>query len=80
MSWMNAQERVESAVSAVARMVISLILPLWGLGMIILGLSWMSPWWIACGAVTGAVGLILAVGNPLIWPLVSDTKSRRPGF
>ena len=70
---------MEATVSFVARMVISLILPLWGLAMLILGLAWASLWWIVCGAVTGGIGLILAVGNPLIWPLVSEPQVRRPG-
>jgi len=74
---MDAQEKIEAAVSCVARMVISLMLPLWGLIMLILGLVWASPWWIACGAVTGGVGLILAVGNPFIWPLISEAGARR---
>ena len=75
---MDSQEKIEATVSFVARMVISLMLPLWGLAMLILGVAWGSLWWIICGAVTVGVGLILAVGNPLIWPLVSEAESRPP--
>ena len=75
---MDGQEKIEATVSFVARMVISLILPLWGLAMLILGVVWLSPWWIICGAVTAGVGLILAVGNPLVWPLVSEPQARTP--
>ena len=75
---MDSQEKIEATVSFVARMVISLMLPVWGLAMLILGVVWASPWWIICGAVTAGVGLILAVGNPLIWPIVSEVESRPP--
>ena len=75
---MDNQEKIEATVSFVARMVISLILPVWGLAMLILGIARVSPWWIICGAVTAGVGLILAVGNPLIWPIVSEVESRPP--
>jgi hypothetical protein len=75
---MDSQEKIEATVSFVARMVISLMLPLWGLAMLILGVAWVLPWWIICGAVTAGVGLILAVGNPFIWPMVSEAESRPP--
>ena len=75
---MDSQEKIEATVSFVARMVISLVLPVWGLAMLILGVAWASPWWIICGAVTAGIGLILAVGNPYVWPLVSEPQARPP--
>jgi len=75
---MDSQEKIEATISFVVRMVISLIMPVWGLAMLILGFTWASPWWIICGAVTAGVGAILAVGNPLIWPLVSEAQARTP--
>lgn len=75
---MDSQEKIEATVSFVARMVISAVLPVWGFAMLILGVARLSPWWIICGAVTAGVGLVLAVGNPLIWPLVSEPQARTP--
>jgi len=75
---MDSQEKIEATVSFAARMVISALLPVWGLAMLILGFAWGSPWWIICGAVTAGVGLILAVGNPLVWPLVGEPQARTP--
>ncbi len=75
---MDSQEKIEATVSFVARMLISLILPVWGLAMLILGFARVSPWWIICGAVTVGVGLVLAVANPLVWPLVSEPQARTP--
>jgi hypothetical protein len=70
-------ERVETAISAIARMIVSLTIPLWGLVMLILGLADRSFWWIGCGALVLGVGAILLVANPLVWPLVRDLEYDR---
>ena len=69
--------RVEKMISAVARMVVSLIVPLWGLVMLILGLSDHSLLWLGCGSVVFGFGAILLVANPLVWPLVRDLEYDR---
>lgn len=77
---MTKQERLERAertISAIARMIVSLIIPLWGLTMLILGLADHSLWWIACGALVLGVGAILLVANPLVWPLLRDLEYDR---
>jgi hypothetical protein len=58
-------EKLEIMVDFVLRMAISLALPVWGAVMIGLGAGWRSAWWAGCGAIVFAVGLLLAVGNPL---------------
>jgi hypothetical protein len=58
-------EKLEVLVDFMLRMAVSLALPVWGAVMIGLGASWRSPWWAGCGAVVLAIGLLLAVGNPL---------------
>jgi len=58
-------EKLEVLVDFMLRMAVSLALPVWGAVMIGLGAGWRSPWWAGCGAVVLAIGLLLAVGNPL---------------
>ena len=59
-------ERAERAVSFVMRLLVSLVLPLWGLAMLALGIEWWSPWWIGCGVVTGGIGLLMLAGSPFL--------------
>ena len=60
---------VERALSFVLRLVISLILPAWGVIMLALGLRWGAEWWIATGAVVVAIGVIFLGGSPLVTSL-----------
>ncbi len=60
------------------RFVVSLIIPLWALAMLALGVEYRSLWWLGCGLVVGAVGLILLVGNPLAGPVLDVRESWRP--
>ena len=41
--------RVERMASFIIRLVVSLLLPVWGLIMIVLGVTWGIGWWIATG-------------------------------
>lgn len=72
---MNRQEQAEHAMSALMRFVVSLIIPIWALTMLILGVEYRSLWWLGCGIVVGAVGLLLLVGNPLAFPAL-DIRER----
>jgi hypothetical protein len=63
-------ERAEQAMSLLARLVVSLILPLWGIAMIVIGLYWRSGWWIGTGVVVGAIGVLMFVGSPVLDPLL----------
>ncbi len=56
----------------------SLIIPLWALAMLALGVEYRSLWWLGCGVVVGAVGVLLLVGNPLAAPLLDDRLTGRP--
>ncbi|MGD1026543.1 hypothetical protein [Candidatus Binatus soli] len=71
-------EHAEHAMSALMRFVVSLIIPLWALAMLALGVEYRSLWWLGCGLVVGAVGLILLVGNPLAGPVLDVRESWRP--
>jgi hypothetical protein len=65
-------ERAEHAVSVLARLVISLVMPLWALAMVILGVEYRSAWWLGTGIVVGAIGLLLFCGSPLIERYLQD--------
>jgi hypothetical protein len=75
---MDRQEQAEHAMSVLMRFVVSLIIPLWALVMLVLGLENRSFWWIGCGLVVGAIGLLFMVGNPLASPLLDISESWRP--
>jgi hypothetical protein len=68
-------EQAEHAMSALMRFIVSLIIPLWALAMLALGVEYRSLWWLGCGLVVGAVGLLLLVGNPLAGPVL-DVRER----
>jgi hypothetical protein len=78
MGLMANQEQIEATVSFVARMVISLVLPLWGLLMILAGIISAAPSWIICGAAVVGTGLVLAAGNPKVWEVVGNMEMRPP--
>ena len=67
-------ERAEYAASIVMRLLVSLALPVWGLVMLILGIEYVSGWWIGCGLVVGAIGLLFFVGSPLTDPIFKDRR------
>ena len=71
-------EQAEHAISALMRFVVSLIIPLWALAMLVLGVEYRSLWWLGCGLVVGAIGLLFMVGNPLARPLLDERESWRP--
>jgi hypothetical protein len=75
---MDRQEQAEQAMSALMRFGISLIMPVWALAMLVLGVEYRSLWWIGCGIVVGAIGLLLLVGNPLAAAALDVRESWRP--
>jgi TRAP-type mannitol/chloroaromatic compound transport system permease large subunit len=77
-SMADSAEQAEHAISALMRFVVSLIIPLWALAMLVLGVEYRSLWWLGCGLVVGAIGLLFMVGNPLARPLLDERESWRP--
>ncbi len=61
---------VERTVSFIIRLVVSLMLPAWGLIMIVLGVTWGMGWWIATGLVVLAIGVVLFAGSSLATPFL----------
>lgn len=66
-------ERAEKAVSFLMRLLVSMVLPLWGLAMLGLGIEWRSVWWIGCGVAVGGVGLLMLAGSPLLDSVLRDS-------
>ena len=60
----------DRALSVLMRLMVSLVLPLWALAMLVVGVSWGAGWWIACGLVVGAIGVVMLAGSPLVAALV----------
>jgi hypothetical protein len=56
------------------RLAISLVMPLWALAMLILGVRYMSGWWIGCGLVVGGIAALFFVGSPLTDPIFKDRR------
>ena len=70
-------EQAEHAISALMRFIVSLIIPIWALAMLALGLEYRSIWWLGCGVVVGAIGLLFMVGNPLAKPVLDIRETWR---
>jgi hypothetical protein len=70
-------EQAEHAISALMRFIVSLIIPLWALAMLALGIEYRSIWWLGCGVVVGAIGLLFMVGNPFAKPMLDIRESWR---
>ncbi|HLI79951.1 MAG TPA: hypothetical protein VKV03_08205 [Candidatus Binataceae bacterium] len=68
------QERAERAISMLMRLGISIVMPLWGLAMLILGIRNMSGWWIISGLIVGGLGALFFVGSPLTDPVFKDRR------
>ena len=56
----------ERTISFVMRLIVALIIPVWGLVMLGLGLRAGELWWIASGAVVLAIGAVLFCGSSLV--------------
>jgi hypothetical protein len=57
-------------VSFVVRLLVGLLLPGWGLALIIMGLAAGMGWWIATGVVILAIGVVLFAGSSLVTPFL----------
>ena len=60
------RDKVQESISFSLRLVVSLILPLWGIVLVVLGVKDGSLWWIASGLAIGAAGAVTFIGSPLI--------------
>lgn len=71
----EGSSKVERTMRFIIRLVVSLLLPVWGLIIIVLGVTWGMGWWIATGLVVLAIGAVLFAGSSLITPFLGG----RPG-
>jgi len=58
--------RTQDTLGFIIRVLVSLILPAWGVALIVLGAEHGSAWWIASGVAIGAAGVVIFVGSPLV--------------
>ena len=65
---------IERTISFTLRLLISLLLPGWGLAMIVIGLMWGMFWWIATGVVVLAIGVVFFAGSSLITPYLGGRR------
>jgi hypothetical protein len=68
----DQDRELQNAVSTVIRFFVSLLLPAWGVIMVLLGIYWRSGWWIGTGAATLFIGVIQFSGSSS-----ADAISRR---
>jgi hypothetical protein len=61
---------VSRTVSFLMRLLVALLLPIWGLAIIIMGVIGGMGWWIATGVVVLAIGIVLFAGSSLITPFL----------
>jgi len=73
----DPNEKAEHAISVLMRFIVSLIIPVWALAMLALGIEYHSIWWLGCGVVVGAIGLLFMVGNPLAKPALDIRETWR---
>ena len=65
---------IERGVSFVLRLVVSLLPPLWGLMMIVLGAKWAMGWWIVTGVAVLAIGVVFFAGSSMVSPLLGGRR------
>ncbi len=65
-SMADSGEKTEHALSVLMRLLVSLVLPAWGIVMLVLGLMYGAGWWIGTGVVVGLIGAVMFVGSPVI--------------
>jgi hypothetical protein len=65
---------VERAVSFVMRLLVSMVLPAWGVIMIVLGAMYAEGWWIATGVAVFAIGVIFFAGSSVVTPFLPGSR------
>jgi hypothetical protein len=71
-------DKVQESISWSLRLIVSLILPLWGIVLIVLGLKDGSLWWIASGVAIGAAGAVTFIGSPLMDFVAGEPTAQGP--
>ncbi|MGA8569985.1 MAG: hypothetical protein WB580_19510 [Candidatus Binataceae bacterium] len=71
-------DKVQESISWSLRLIVSLILPLWGIVLIVLGLKDGSLWWIASGVAIGAARAVTFIGSPLMDFVAGEPTAQGP--
>jgi hypothetical protein len=61
---------VERTISFIMRLLVSLVLPAWGVIMVALGVEWGMIWWIVTGVVVLLIGVVFFAGSSLVTPFL----------
>ncbi|MGH7932100.1 MAG: hypothetical protein ACREQN_02925 [Candidatus Binataceae bacterium] len=61
---------LEITASRIIRFIVALLMPAWGIIMIVIGAIYGEGWWIATGAVVLAIGVVLFAGSSLVTPFL----------
>lgn len=56
------------------RLLVSLVLPAWGLAMIVIGAMRGNGWWVASGLAVLAIGVVFFAGSSLVSPLLGGRR------
>ncbi len=70
----EGSSKAERAISFAMRLIVSLLLPGWGVVMIILGLTDGSGWWVITGLTVLAIGVVLFAGSSLVSPYLGGRR------
>ncbi len=65
-------ERGGYALSLIMRLVVSLVLPSWAIAMLVVGAVYGAGWWVACGLVVGAIGVLMLAGSPFAGAILRE--------
>lgn len=65
---------IERTISFTLRLLVSLLLPGWGLAMIVMDLMWGLFWWVATGVVVLAIGVVFFAGSSIVTPYLGGRR------
>jgi hypothetical protein len=71
-------DKVQESISWTMRLIMSLILPVWGIVLVVLGIKDGSACWIASGVAIGAAGAVTFIGSPLMDFVAGEPTARGP--
>jgi hypothetical protein len=64
----------ERTIGFLMRLLVSLVLPAWGLAMIVIGAMRGSGWWVATGVAVLAIGVVFFAGSSLVSPFLGGRR------
>ena len=56
-------DKVQESISWTLRLLVSLILPAWGIALLAIGINYGSAWWFLSGLAIGVTGALIFIGG-----------------